>query len=208
MIERKAVPKAVSSAASGSRSRRNMIYLVAAGITATMIGAFATSSFSQGFGGGFGSGFGYGGRPSLHDVPFGQIDPAIMAAHADRMIRHLAIELDATPEQQAKLSAIVKAAVKDLAPIPEKALAARRQGRDLLTQQTIDRTALEKLRADEIATFDTASKRLVQALADTAEVLTPEQRRKLDDMLPPPDGRAGWRNGPGPDWGIGGFWRR
>ena len=35
-------------------------------------------------------------------------------AHADRMIRHLAIEIDATTEQQDKLRTIVQAAVKDL----------------------------------------------------------------------------------------------
>jgi Spy/CpxP family protein refolding chaperone len=78
----------------------------------------------------------------------------------------------------------------------EKLLAARATARELLTQQTIDRAAIEKFRADQIAVHDAASKRLVQAVTDAAEVLTPEQRRKISDMFP---GRGGGH------WG-GGFW--
>ena len=33
--------------------------------------------------------------------------------------------------------------------------------------------------------MDTLSKRIAQAAGDAAEVLTPEQRRKLGDLLPP-----------------------
>jgi protein CpxP len=128
---------------------------------------------------------------------------AVIDAHADRMIRHLAVEIDATTEQQDKLRTIVHAAVKDLLPVREKVLAARASARDLLTQQTIDRAAIEKLRADQIAIHDAASRRLVQAVADAAEALTPEQRRKVSEMLPPRGGFGGWGRGP---WG-GGFWR-
>jgi periplasmic protein CpxP/Spy len=117
-------------------------------------------------------------------------------AHADRMIRHLSIEIDATAEQQDKLRAIVRDAVKDLLPVGEKIRAARATARELLTQQTIDRAAIEKFRADQIATHDAASKRLVAAVADAAEVLTPEQRRKISGMLP----------GRGPRWGGGPWW--
>jgi hypothetical protein len=41
--------------------------------------------------------------------------------------------------------------------------------------------------------MDSVSKRIAQAIGDAAEVLTPDQRRKLGDMLPP--------GGPG-----GGYW--
>lgn len=125
----------------------------------------------------------------------GPIDPAKVQERADRMVRHMAVDLDASADQQAKLQAIVKSALTDLLPLHEKAQAARRQGRDLLTQATIDRAALEKLRADQIASMDAGSKRLTQALADAAEVLTPDQRRKLNDMLESHRGH-GW-----------GFWR-
>ena len=46
----------------------------------------------------------------------GSFDPAQTEDRADRMVRHMAIELDATDAQQDKLRAVVKAAVKDLDP--------------------------------------------------------------------------------------------
>jgi Spy/CpxP family protein refolding chaperone len=129
---------------------------------------------------------------------------AFIDFRADRMIRHLAVEIDATAEQQDKLRAIVRAAVKNVLPVREKMLAARATGRELLIQPTVDRPALEKLRADQIATHEAVSKQLVQAVADAAEVLTPDQRRKISDMLA--SGGAGWSGGPWRSWGRG-FWR-
>lgn len=216
-----------ASESRGGRAQRRRSYIAAAIAAAALIGAFASSSLGQGMGrrmlaqvpgmtaiaAPFEGGFG----PSMAaDWQGGFLDNAIEAfveARADRMIRHLSIEIDATAEQQDKLRAIVRGAVKDLLPVREKVLAARTTARELLTQQTIDRAAIEKLRVDQIAIHDAASKRLVQAVADAAEVLTPEQRRKLSTMLPPRGGP--WGGGPlggGPGgrgpWGNwGGFGR-
>ena len=61
--------------------------------------------------------------------------------------------------------------------------AARTQAVTLLTAPTIDRTAIERLRTEQIALADQASKRIAQALADAADVMTPDQRRKVGDRL-------------------------
>ena len=53
----------------------------------------------------------------------------------------------------------------------------------LLTAPTIDRGALEQLRAGEIATLDQASRTAIQSLADAAEVLSPDQRAKLASVI-------------------------
>ena len=53
------------------------------------------------------------------------MSPAQIEDRADRMVRHLAIELDATADQQDKLRVVVKGAVKDIVPMREKVLAAR-----------------------------------------------------------------------------------
>jgi periplasmic protein CpxP/Spy len=113
----------------------------------------------------------------------GPLDPARVEDRADRMTRHVAIEIDASNEQQEKLRAIVKSAVRDLLPIRDKSLLARERAQTLLTGPTIDRAAIEQLRSEQMAFADAASKRFVQALADAADVLTPEQRRKLHERL-------------------------
>jgi len=43
--------------------------------------------------------------------------------------------------------------------------------------------AIERLRAEQIGLAETASKRIAQALADAADVLSPEQRRKVADWM-------------------------
>ena len=126
----------------------------------------------------------------------------VVETRADRAVRHLAIEIDATAEQQDKLRAIVHDAVKDLMPYREKIMAARGSVRNLLTRDTVDRAAMEKFRTDMLATHDAVSKRLLQAVADAAEVLTPAQRRKIADMAAAhhrPWG-SGWGPGPWKGW--------
>jgi Spy/CpxP family protein refolding chaperone len=206
--------------------RRKVLPILAIVLTTGLVAAAATTSFSQGFGPGNGGGPGYGrgmmgggpdgfgpgsgpgwgrgGGPGFWRDNAGNFDPAAFEARADRMVRHAAVELGANAEQQEKLGTIAKAALKDLLPVREKMLTARKQARELLTADKVDRAALEKLRADQIATHEAASKRLVQALADAAEVLTPEQRKKLDTMLPTA-GRGGWGRGRGHGWGMGGM---
>ena len=191
--------------------RRKVLPILAVVLTTGLAVTIATASFAQGFGPGDGPGYargmGFGGGPDgsgpgwRHDGPGfwrggpASFDPARLEARADRMVRHAAVELGANADQQEKLSTIVKAALKDILPVREKLLAARKQGRELLTADKIDRAALEKLRAEQIATHDAASKRLVQALADAADVLTPEQRKKLDTMIAERRQGRGWNMG-------------
>ena len=115
-----------------------------------------------------------------HDLA---LSPAQIDDRIDRVTKHMAIEIDATADQQAKIAAIAKAAVADLRPLREKAQATRAQAVTLLTAPTIDRSAIERLRAEQIGLAETASKRIAQALADTADVLSPEQRRKVADWM-------------------------
>ena len=87
---------------------------------------------------------------SWHDGGFsGGLSPAQVDDRIDRMTKHIAVELDATAEQQAKLATIAKAAVADLRPLQEKARAARAQAVTLLTAPTIDRSAIRALARGE-----------------------------------------------------------
>jgi periplasmic protein CpxP/Spy len=152
---------------------------------------FAGQAFSQ-------PGFGPFGHGGWHGRGFmmGQMDPAQVEDRADRMVRHLAIEVDATADQQERLRAVVKSAVRDLLPMREKAQAARQRGRELLTQTTIDRAAIEAFRAEQVAQVDAISKRVAQAVTDAATILSVEQRRKIEDRLRPRPGFwGGWHRG-------------
>jgi Spy/CpxP family protein refolding chaperone len=190
-----------------SRGRRITWIAVAALAVGLTVGAASTTALSRGgFGPGGWHGHGFMGRG---------FDPAQAEARADRMVRHLAVELDATNEQQDKLRTVVKNAVKDVLPMREKVQTAREQARKLLTEPTVNRSEIEKLRAEHVALADTFSRRIAQALTDAAEILTPEQRRKLNDLLPAggPMGRGmhsmdGPMGGHGPMGGPGRGWNR
>jgi Spy/CpxP family protein refolding chaperone len=172
-----------NSETSGGRRRRRWLPIAAVAIVAGFAGAAATTAVGHGPG---------WGRWHWR----GTMSQAQIEDRVDRGIRHAAIELDATPEQQEKLRAIAKAAVGDLLPMREKARAARARAAELLTRPTIDRAAIEAFRAEQMALAETASKRIAQALVDVAEVLTPEQRQKVHEFLEwRRDRWRGWHRG-------------
>ncbi|MCD6040460.1 MAG: hypothetical protein K0R40_63 [Burkholderiales bacterium] len=109
----------------------------------------------------------------------GPIDPADLEKHVDRMLKHLYVEIDATEEQKRRLEPIVRQAAKDLLPLRENLHAGRREALELLTQERIDGTAIEALRARQLRIADEASRGLTRALSEAAEVLTPAQRKEL-----------------------------
>jgi Spy/CpxP family protein refolding chaperone len=169
------------------RRRRRGLAIAAIVIAAGLTGAAVTAAVSQpyGFGPGGWHGHGFGMMRGMHGGPMGRFgfDPARAEERLDRMVRHLAVEIDASNEQQDKLRNVAKAALKEVLPAREKLHAARQQAHTLLSAPTIDRGAIEKLRAEQIALADQVSKRVVQAIADAAEILTPEQRKKLEEHV-------------------------
>jgi Spy/CpxP family protein refolding chaperone len=140
--------------------------------------------------------FAYGGGPGgWHRGGFmaGPLDAAQVDEHLDRMLKHLYVEIDATDEQKQKLAPIVKQAVKDLLPLHEKMRDARKKALELLTQDGIDRAAIETLRVEHLQLAEQASRRVTQALADAAEVLTAAQRKELATRIE--RHRGGWHHG-------------
>ena len=129
--------------------------------------------------------FAQGGHFGWHRAGFmgAPLDPAKLDEHLDRMLKHLYVEIDATDAQKQLLSPIVKGAARDLWPVRAKMHDARRQAVELLSHDTVDRAALEALRADQLKLAEQASRRFTQALADVADVLTPEQRKALAERI-------------------------
>jgi periplasmic protein CpxP/Spy len=145
-------------------SRMTLIAFVAGAALAGSIVAMAATSM----GGSFHHGM-MGGTHSAADV----------SAHVDHMLKHLYAEIDATDAQKAQITPLVKQAVDDLLPMHTQLQAAHEQAIQALTQNTVDRPALETARVAHLQLADEASKRLTQLLADVDEVLTPNQRTAL-----------------------------
>lgn len=161
----------------------------AAGLAAAAAGLLALGACSHGP---QAAGWGDGHRHHWRDGPMsGPMDPERAARFAERMAERIVSAADGTPEQKQRIQAIAQAAITDLAPMREQMRTARREGMALLAAPTIDRGAIEALRAKQIAAADGASRRMAQAMADAAEVLTPEQRTKLAERMQRRTGRWG-----------------
>ena len=110
-------------------------------------------------------------------------DPQAMARRLEHGIGHMISELGGTPEQKDKLVAIARAALADVQPLREQLRQARSKGLALLAAASSDKAALEQLRAAQLQAMDSLSKRLLQSMTDSAEVLTPEQRVRLGERM-------------------------
>jgi Spy/CpxP family protein refolding chaperone len=137
--------------------------------------------------------FAHAGFGGWHREGFmrGPVDPARFDEHLERMLKHLYVEIDATDVQRQQLAPIVKSAAHDLLPLRTQLHDARRHAVELLSRDSVDRAALESLRDSQLRLADQASRRLTQALADVADVLTPEQRRQLAERVGRWHGRRG-----------------
>ena len=124
------------------------------------------------------AGWPHAGRHRGH---FGH-DPELTRERAEFAASWVLSRIDASDEQQEQVKAILGRSVDELASLAEQ----HRQNREAwvaeLAKPTIDRAALQQLRQNGIETVDAATVRLVEALADAAEVLTLEQRAQLIEM--------------------------
>ncbi len=180
------------------RKGNRKVIALATGIAIAIGGAFGVQAFanSQTYGhmklyAGYD-----GGRHGGQHKGFAQYSDAEIEAQIERMVKHVAIEIDATQAQQENIIALVAAVAKDLKPVHDRMRATGKEIRDLLLADTIDRTALETLRAARLADAERISKNLAGALADVAEVMSPAQRKLLDERIKQfRSMRRGWHRG-------------
>ncbi len=136
---------------------------VTAALLTVSIGAFAQSGFRDG-------------------LRWGGSEPELRAEHVEFVLDVALNRIDATGEQRLEVTAIVQGLVADMQAVAQQRDSAHDAIREILLQPSVDRAALEQLRANGILQADTASQRLAQAVADVADVLTPEQRIELMEL--------------------------
>ena len=99
--------------------------------------------------------------------------------HHDHMeaMAHMTAALNAvgaTSDQKDRIETILHAGLKPMMEVHSSMQDLHGDLMRLLTAPTIDRNALEQMRAAEIVKIDQASKTAMQAIGDAAEVLSPE----------------------------------
>ena len=92
-------------------------------------------------------------------------------------------EIGADDAQKTKLKALVTATFDSVRPARADRAAMHDEVIKLLEAPTIDRAAIEALRAKQIASLDERSKTVAKAVGDAAEILTVEQRKKLIEEM-------------------------
>jgi periplasmic protein CpxP/Spy len=117
-----------------------------------------------------------GGMHSAHGGGMGFDE---ISGHFREHVEHVLKDVKATPEQQTQIRSILEAASSDVKALREQHGSAHARLHEIFVAPSIDRGRLETLRAEHIQALDAASKRCATALADAAEVLTPEQRAQL-----------------------------
>ncbi|MEZ5658742.1 MAG: Spy/CpxP family protein refolding chaperone [Burkholderiaceae bacterium] len=123
-------------------------------------------------------------RPWSHDG-----DPA---ERVERAVDRIFSKVDATDEQKARITEIANAALRQAGPMRDEWRAARGQFISALTGEKVDRQALEVLRGERLAGMEKGSVLISTAMADIAEVLTPQQRQQVRERLEKHgDGRRG-----------------
>jgi len=109
--------------------------------------------------------------------------PEDMAKHMQSRINFLITAVDGTPEQKERLLALHKTAMAELQPLRMQLRKVRQDGMALLSEATINRSAVEQLRVSQVQLGDTLSKRMTQLMIEAAEVLNPAQRTKLAELM-------------------------
>ena len=91
--------------------------------------------------------------------------------------------IGASDAQKTQIEGLLKPAFEEMKAAHEAHSAAFEQFHEAITAPSIDRAQIESLRAGQLKSLDEASKRMVTAITDAAEVLSPEQRAALAEQI-------------------------
>ena len=105
-----------------------------------------------------------------------------MEMHLDH-IQAMLGRVGASDAQKAQINEMLKSAFNDMKGMHERHSQVLEQFHKLILAPSVDRATIESLRAEQIKAMDEASKRLVGAIDDAAEILTADQRVALAEEI-------------------------
>jgi protein CpxP len=109
-------------------------------------------------------------------------NPERARKHAEFVTEFVLDEVDASSAQTEQVTAIVFGFMQELHGLKAEHRTRREALLAALAAPEISRAELETLRAEELATLDAVSQKLVDAVVNAAAVLTPEQRAQLVEL--------------------------
>jgi len=121
----------------------------------------------------------YAHQGGMHQGP-------MSAERIEMHLDHLAAMLTkagASDAQKAQIDGILRPAFASLQGVRDEHHATLVQFHEVMLAPSIDRAKMESLRAAQIKALDDASRNLVTAVEDAAEVLSPEQRAALAEEI-------------------------
>ncbi len=104
----------------------------------------------------------------------------------DMHMEHLSAmltKIGASDAQKSQIDGIMRAAFANFHTVRDGHHKAFGEFHELIMAPSLDRAKMESLRAEQIKALDEASKNLVTAFGDAAEVLTPEQRKAFAELM-------------------------
>ena len=113
----------------------------------------------------------------------GGFESGKMREFAERKVDRVLYEVDATPEQRQQVKDILGKAFEEMGDKRGQRQQDRKAVLEILSAPKVDRAKLQDLRTERMQQMEQMSERMVQAFADAAEVLTPEQRAKLGEVM-------------------------
>ncbi len=186
-----------SPAPAAPRSRLRRVLIAGAFVLSGFVIGIGTSALSQGYGmggwrdmhHGWSHDGWFGGGPR---GPFGEGAGRFFQPRAERVIGRALSAIDASAEQKEKVATIAQRAMDDLRSLRDQGFELRKQMGQVLFAPAIDRSKLESIRTEQMMLADRASKRVVDALAEAGDVLTPAQRADLGRLI---EARRRWLRG-------------
>lgn len=110
----------------------------------------------------------------------------VFGASPERMARgidHMLDGLNASDAQRNQIKQIAQAAAADMKAQREAGRALRDKAAQIFAASTVDAAAAEAVRQQMLVQHDQGSRRMMQAMLEASQVLTPEQRAKLGERM-------------------------